>query len=433
MVNNIMERRPDSFWSCLVCAASVLSILIATGGPYAFGLLLPPLMNEFSATRQETAWVGSLNTACGYILNPFSVHVTDRFGFRATAILGSVSSLIGVGLASFSAQLWMMYPTYGFLMGFGNTTIYSTSMLVVLKYFVKWRSVAVGLVASATSVAVFAMTQFVQALLSAFGWRWAMRGIASLFLMCGLCSALYLPVNKAKESDEQTSDRIGTDKKKENEPHVLKNRRFLVFCSANTIVMFGYYIPVVHIIKHCEQELQIPEHKSFILFTYLAGASVISRLAFCKLGDFQCVSRFSLYQVSVVIYGICVLLLPFVKTFNSLVIIFVVFGLMDGGALGQFSLLVLGCVGQRKVNQGWGYAMFSVGFGVGTGPPLAGFMADESGSYAVAFYLSGVVLIAGAAITLLMKFVKQTDVTEGPEEVKAQEMGILIVEKVTVL
>ena len=195
------------------------------------------------------AWVGSLNTACGYILNPFSVHVTNRFGFRATAILGSVSSLIGVGLASFSAQLWMMYPTYGFLTGFGNTTIYSTSMLVVLKYFVKWRSVAVGLVASATSVAVFAMTQFVQALLSAFGWRWAMRGIASLFLMCGLCSVLYLPVNKAKESDEQILDRIGTDKKKENEQHVLKNRRFLVFCSANTIVMFGYYIPVVHIVS----------------------------------------------------------------------------------------------------------------------------------------------------------------------------------------
>ena len=52
---------------------------------------------------------------------------------------------------------------------------------------------------------------------------------------------------------------------------------------------------------------------------------------------------------------------------------------------------------------------------------------------AEAFYLSGVVLIAGAAITLLMKFVKQPDVTEGPEEVKAQEMGILIIEKVTVL
>lgn len=101
--------------------------------------------------------------------------------------------------------------------------------------------------------------------------------------------------------------------------------------------------------------------------------------------------------------------------------------------MGQFSLLILGCVGQRKVNQGWGYAMFSIGFGVGTGPPLAGYVADESGSYAMAFYLSGVVLIAGAAITLLMKFVKQPAITEDLEEVKVQEIGLLIVEKVTVL
>ena len=192
------------------------------------------------------AWVGSLNTACGYFLNPLSVHVTDRFGFRVTAILGSVSSLIGLGLASFSPQLWMMYPTYGFLTGFGCTTIYSASILVVIKYFVKWRSVAVGLVASATSVAVFAITQIVQALLSIFGWRWAMRGMAGLFLMCGLCSVVYLPINKAKES----LDNIGTVKKKEFELHVLKNRKFLVFCTANTLVMFGYYTPVIHIVSN---------------------------------------------------------------------------------------------------------------------------------------------------------------------------------------
>lgn len=327
----------------------------------------------------------------------------------------------------------MMYPTYGFLTGFGCTTIYSASILVVIKYFVKWRSVAVGLVASATSVAVFAITQIVQALLSVFGWRWAMRGMAGLFLMCGLCSVVYLPINKAKESHEQNMDNIGTVKKKEFELHVLKNRKFLVFCTANTLVMFGYYTPVIHIIKHCQQELKIPEEQSYILFTYLAGASVISRLVFCKLGDFQCINRLILYQVSVVIYGICVLLLPFVKTFNSLVVIHVVFGLMDGGAMGQFSLLILGCVGQRKVNQGWGYAMFSIGFGVGTGPPLAGYVADESGSYAMAFYLSGVVLIVGAAITLLMKFVKQPAITEDLEEIKVQEIGLLIVEKVTVL
>ena len=72
------------------------------------------------------------------------------------------------------------------------------------------------------------------------------------------------------------------------------------------------------------------------------------------------------------IFGISVLLLPFVRTFDSVVVVFVVFGLMDGGVMGQFSLLLLSCVGQSKVNQAWGYSMFSTGFGAGIGPPLAG-------------------------------------------------------------
>ncbi|PFX14175.1 monocarboxylate transporter 10-like [Stylophora pistillata] len=429
-----MERRPDGLWSCLVCAASILSILITTGGPYAFGLLLPPLMDEFNTTRQETAWVGSLNGAFGHFLNPLSVHVADLFGLRAAAILGSLSGIIGLCLASFSQKLWIMFPTYGFLTGFGFMTIFSVSVLAALQYFVKWRSIAAGLVASATSVSMFAMTQMIQALLSAFGWRGAMRGMAGLCFICGLSSAVYLPMNKAKENNELKMKTIETIKKKENESHVLKNRRFLVFCASITVTTLGFYNPIIHIIKHCQQELNIPEERSFMLYTYLAVASLISRFVFCKLGDFQCVSRFVLYRVSVVIYGICVLLLPFVETFNSLVVIFVVFGLMDGGAFGQFSLLVLNCVGQRKVNQGWGYAMFSVGFGMGLGPPLAGYMADEFGSYDLAFYISGVVLIAGAAITLLIKCIKQPARIEVIEEENtAQKFGLLVVEKVSVL
>jgi len=50
----IMEVRRDSFWSWLVCAASVLSMLIICGGSYNFGLLLPPLMDHFNSTRQAT-------------------------------------------------------------------------------------------------------------------------------------------------------------------------------------------------------------------------------------------------------------------------------------------------------------------------------------------------------------------------------------------
>ena len=48
------EWRPDSCLSWLVCAASTMSVLIVSGIGYSFGLMLPPLMDNFDGTRQAT-------------------------------------------------------------------------------------------------------------------------------------------------------------------------------------------------------------------------------------------------------------------------------------------------------------------------------------------------------------------------------------------
>ncbi|KAK2551313.1 hypothetical protein P5673_027912 [Acropora cervicornis] len=49
-----MKASPDSGWSCVVCFASFLSIILISGGAFNFGLLLPPLMEHFNSTRQAT-------------------------------------------------------------------------------------------------------------------------------------------------------------------------------------------------------------------------------------------------------------------------------------------------------------------------------------------------------------------------------------------
>ena len=109
-----------------------------------------------------------------------------------------------------------------------------------------------------------------------------------------------------------------------------------------------------------------------MLFTYFAIASFFSRHFFCKLGDFKSINRFYLYQFSLTVTGITIICLPFARTLESLVAIFVVYGLMDGGSIGQQSLLLLKCVEKDKVNQAWGYLMFFIGFSIALGPPLAG-------------------------------------------------------------
>lgn len=185
---------PDSCWSWVVCAASTLSIAIVAGVSHSFGLLLPTLTEGFEERRQTTAWVGSLYVACGCIFSPVGCHVSDRFGHKFTAILGSFFGIIGFFLASFSSKLWMMYLAYGVLSGIGHMMVYNSCYLMVLLYFVKCRSLAVGIVSSApaghwnvryhTSHAVF--TRYVGMAMGSKRVRFAKFGMRPVFN--GVCT-----------------------------------------------------------------------------------------------------------------------------------------------------------------------------------------------------------------------------------------------------
>ena len=109
-----------------------------------------------------------------------------------------------------------------------------------------------------------------------------------------------------------------------------------------------------------------------MLYTYLGISSFFSRHLFCKLGDLKYFNRFYLYQGGMTIIGLCVLCLPLARSFGSLVAVFAVFGLMDGAMNGQFSLLILKCVGNHNLNQAWGQVFFILGLSMCIGPPLAG-------------------------------------------------------------
>ena len=61
-------------------------------------------------------------------------------------------------------------------------------------------------------------------------------------------------------------------------------------------------------------------------------------------------------------------------------------------------------------------------------------MADELGSYTVAFHTSGAILIVGASIVSLLKFTERPTKKQCVEKTDKEEEGeLLVVEKVTVL
>ena len=187
-------------------------------------------------------------TGCGYLLSPLGSYINHRFSYRFTAILGSLSGMIGFFLASFSSDLWMMYLTFGFLSGFGHVMIFNASYLVLLQYFVKWRSLAVGIVASGPAIGLLAMTQVTQALLTTFGLQGPLRGFAFLFFVCGLCVTVFVPLNQLKEkSNDRTS--LGTSQKESRTLSLFRNRPFLIMLTSFIIVHLSYFVPTIHIVS----------------------------------------------------------------------------------------------------------------------------------------------------------------------------------------
>ena len=197
------------------------------------------------------AWIGSLYIASGCLFTPICIYINERFSYRLTAILGSCLGIIGFFLAALSFKLWMMYLTYGILSGFAHVMIYMSSSLTILQYFVKWRSVAVGIVASAPAIGMFVMTQITQSLVTTFGWQGALRGFALLNFVCGLCSTVFVPLDNLKEEsgNDGTAAKMRQQQTTSKKLSLFRNYGFLIMSISLSVVLFAYYVPTMHIVR----------------------------------------------------------------------------------------------------------------------------------------------------------------------------------------
>ena len=160
-------------------------------------------------------------------------------------MLGSSAGIIGFFLASFSSQLWIMYITYGCLSGLGHMLIVNSCYLVILPYFVKWRSLAVGIVASGPAIGMFVITQLSQVMSTEFGWQWAVRGFSVLYFICGVCATVFVSVKNPRH--ESLNKSIPEER---SVLSLFRNRSFVVLLTSLAVVNFAYYVPTIHIVSN---------------------------------------------------------------------------------------------------------------------------------------------------------------------------------------
>ena len=177
------------------------------------------------------------------LFGPVAGRLTDRFGARAVVISGAVLSTIGLLLTSLVPSLYLMLLTYGGIFGCGSSLVYIAVFEIVPRYFVKRRSLATGLVTMSVGAGLLVMSPVCQALIDAFGWRGAFRGMTCIVFIIFFIGWVLDPnvasdqAKKIVEEPEESRQILDLT--------MWKNITFVVISIAGVFVYIGHSIPPI--------------------------------------------------------------------------------------------------------------------------------------------------------------------------------------------
>ena len=133
----------------IVVIAVMLTLSIASGGRFLFGVVLIPVTEEFGWSRAEMALAVTISVVALSILQPIIGLLVDRFGSRPILIAGVITTAIAMIPMTLATSLWQIYVFYGLLaaFGFAATSPVNTTALVN-GWFEKKRGLALSLATS---------------------------------------------------------------------------------------------------------------------------------------------------------------------------------------------------------------------------------------------------------------------------------------------
>lgn len=192
-----------------------------------------------------TAWVASISFGLTFVFSPLSSSLCKRFGCKAVTTLGGILVGVGLLLSSFVDSIFRMYVTYSFLFGLGSSMCYVSSVLVLSGYFSKNLVVANGIGLAGAGVGTISLAPALSLLLDNYYWRDALRILSATSILLVISGLIYYLVpapmefSDAEEYQEET---------KQIAFSFLKNKAYIVWIAVVGLVLFGFYIPYVHLV-----------------------------------------------------------------------------------------------------------------------------------------------------------------------------------------
>ncbi|XP_046570104.1 monocarboxylate transporter 10-like [Haliotis rubra] len=399
----------DSPTAWILCVCAVFDQLFINGLINIYGVFYVKFVEEFGTTKAKAAWLGSLTYGMMKLFAPVVSILVRRYTNRMSMITGCAFCAVSVFSTSFVTNIDVMFVTFPFLYGIGFSLVINPVMVIANGYFDKYLGLATGLVCAGSSLGTITLAPVCQRLVDTVGWRMTFRYMTGAYIALCFLNLLIKPLPRGSQ---RPIDNISQPVIRGliEDLKLWKNRVFVLWAVATAFVMFGYFIPNVHLVSYAMSQGISADTAAYLLMA-LGCATTIGRILSGKIVQYGFLNRLHLHQLTMIITGTAFMILPSIESFAGLLAYSIVLGLVDGCYVVLLPILTSSLIGADKAVLAWCFMSCVCSLTFTLGPPVSGFLCDMTGNYNVAFHIAGIPVILGAAILFFVPWAQRTSTT----------------------
>jgi MFS family permease len=376
-------------------------------GRFSLGMLLPSMGLSLDLNYAQMGLIGTGNFV-GYMSSVALASLVARFiGARWTVSMGLVlvgGSMILISRAAGYTEVMWLYVATGIGSGLANIQM----MGLVSRWFDKSnRGRAAGIILSGNGIAiVFAglFVPWINASMGAEGWRTGWLTIGAMSLVIAAIAANFLrngPAGEGAASLAESSPSSPTaEKGKDQEQQTSKWTMVHLGC---VYAFFGatYAVYVTFIVVTMVGERGFGESTAGLFWAVVGGLSIFSGPLYGFLSDRlgRKAGMMLAYFMFAISYVLVAVDLPNPFLYASIAI----FGLTVWSIPTIMSAAAGDYAGPLGAAKALGFITLFFGVGQITGPAVAGFIADMTGTFSFAFWLCAILSLTAVLLTAFLR------------------------------
>ena len=391
-----MQSRKLSKGQLLVASTGFLSLFSLVGIMfYGLPFFYDFWVTEFGWTR---ATITSGNALAKIIVGPlfgfFAGWIIDRFGPRRLMLSGIVMggvALIGLGAMT---SLWQFYIFYLFnALGymFGGPL---PNQVLISKWFSTSRGKAMGFIYLGIGIGGMLVPQIAKWLNVHFDWRTSMMVLGVLMIAIAFPMAWFVKENPDGEKPAaRAAQKIPLS-------GILRGWPFYLLMIGSMCSIGAVAGTIQNLKLFLSIDLQYSQQLAANVLSIVLGASIFGRLFMGWLAD-----RMLKKYVMVLIYGLVAVSIPLLYFTSSTGVIYIfafIFGIALGGDYMIIPLMAAELFGVRVMGRVMGLVITADGLAEALAPMLAGWLRDQTGSYATGFASLIVLAVIGTVAVMLL-------------------------------